>query len=148
MSWTDCYIDPSSGDHSSTSSSCWLGLLNHGSMRVQSPLSAAGSHYGILTSTNSNRPGHLVILLFNFHLLPLLFRLFILVHLLIDGSVEGHNNAHTHTHTHTYIYIYIERERGRERETGKCLGRIYGTIFYHLDPDIRKKTKFEKFPSR
>ena len=32
---------------------------------------------------------HLVILLFNVHLLPLFFRLFTQVHLLIDGSVEG-----------------------------------------------------------
>ena len=33
--------------------------------------------------------GHLVILLSNIHLLPLFFRLFTQVHLLIDGSVEG-----------------------------------------------------------
>ena len=33
--------------------------------------------------------GHLVILLFNVHLLPLFFRLFTQVHLLIDCSVEG-----------------------------------------------------------
>ena len=32
---------------------------------------------------------HLVLLLFNVHLLPLFFRLFTQVHLLIDGSVEG-----------------------------------------------------------
>ena len=32
---------------------------------------------------------HLVILLFNDHLLPLFFRLFTKMHLLIDGSVEG-----------------------------------------------------------
>ena len=34
-------------------------------------------------------PGHLVILFSNTHLLPLFFRLFTQVHLLIDGSVEG-----------------------------------------------------------
>ena len=57
------------------------GLLNRGSLRAQSPLSAAV----ILSPTDSNR---LVILLFNFQLLPLFFRLFTQVHLLIDGSVE------------------------------------------------------------
>ena len=37
---TDGYIDPSSSfDHSSTSSSSWLGLLNRGSLRAASPLS-------------------------------------------------------------------------------------------------------------
>ena len=52
---TDCYIlTPSSSDHSSTSFSSWLGLLNRGSLRAQSPLSAAGSHAGILSSTDSN----------------------------------------------------------------------------------------------
>ena len=52
---TDCYIDPSSSDHSSTSFSSWLGLLNRGSLRAQRPLSAAGSHFGILSPTDSNR---------------------------------------------------------------------------------------------
>ena len=85
---TDCYIDPSSSDHCSTSSS-WLGLLNRGSLRAQSPQSAAGSHFGTFTPTNSNRPGHLIILLSHVHLLLLLFRLFTQVHLLIDGSVKS-----------------------------------------------------------
>ena len=49
----------------------------------------AGSHTGILSPSDSNRPGHLVIFLFNVHLLPLFFRLFIQVHLLTDSSVEG-----------------------------------------------------------
>ena len=49
----------------------------------------AGSHADILHPTNSNRPGHLVILLSHAHLLPLFFRLFTQVHLLIDGSVKG-----------------------------------------------------------
>ena len=53
---TDWYIlTPSSSDHSSTSSSFWLGLLNRGSLRAQSPLSAAGSHFGILSPTDSSR---------------------------------------------------------------------------------------------
>ena len=52
---TDCYFDPSYSDHSSTSFSSWLGLLNRGSLRAQSPLSAAGSHFGILSPTDLNR---------------------------------------------------------------------------------------------
>ena len=52
---TDYYIlTQSSSDHSSTSSSSWLGLFNRGSLRAQSPLSAAGSHAGILPPTGSN----------------------------------------------------------------------------------------------
>ena len=86
---TDCYIDPSSSlDHSSTSFASWLGLLNRGSLGAQSPLPAAGSHFGILSPT-LEPPGYLVILLSNVHLLPLFFRLFTQVHLLIDDSVEG-----------------------------------------------------------
>ena len=34
-----------------------LGLLNRGSLRAQSPLSIAGSHFGILSPTDSNRLG-------------------------------------------------------------------------------------------
>ena len=82
------HIDPGSPDPSSTSFSSWLGLLNRGSLRAQSPPSAAGSQFGILTPTDSSRPA-LVILLFNAHLLPLFFHLFTQVYLLIDGSVEG-----------------------------------------------------------
>ena len=48
-------LTPSSSDHSITSFSFWLGLLNHGSLKAESPLSAAGSHFGILSPTNSNR---------------------------------------------------------------------------------------------
>ena len=64
-------------------------LLNRGSLRTQSPPSAVGSHFGILSPTYSNCLGHLVILLSHVHLLLLFFRLFTPVHLLIDGSVEG-----------------------------------------------------------
>ena len=65
------------------------GLLNRGSLRAASPQSASWfSRFGILSPTDSNRLA-LVILLFNVHLLPLFFRLFTQVHLLIDGSVEG-----------------------------------------------------------
>ena len=75
--------------HSSTSFSSWMGLLNRGSLKAQSPLSAAGSQFGILSPNDSNRPGNLVILLSDVHLLSLFFRLFTQVHLLIDVSVEG-----------------------------------------------------------
>ena len=68
---TDSYDPKFFFNHSSTSFSSWLGLLNRGSLRAQSPLSPAGSHFGILSPTNSNRPGHLVILLSDTHLLPL-----------------------------------------------------------------------------
>ena len=45
----------------STSFSSWLGLLNCGSLRAQSPLSAAGSQFGILSPTDPNRlcPGYI-----------------------------------------------------------------------------------------
>ena len=48
----------------------------------------AGSHAGILSPTDSNHPGYLVILLSHAHLLLLFFRLFTQVDLLINGSVE------------------------------------------------------------
>ena len=48
------HIDSSSSDHSSTSFSSWLELLNRGSLRAQSPLSTAGSQFGILSPTGSN----------------------------------------------------------------------------------------------
>ena len=83
---TDCYIDPGSSlDHSSTSFASWLASLNRGSLRAQSPKSAAGSHFDILSPTASNRPG---IWLYYF-LMSTCFRLFTPVHLLIDGSTEG-----------------------------------------------------------
>ena len=42
-------------NYSSTSFSSWLGLLNRGSLKAQSPLSATGSHFGILSPTDSDR---------------------------------------------------------------------------------------------
>ena len=47
-------LTSSSSDHNSTSSSSWLGLLYCGSLRAQSPLSAAGSQFSILSPTDSN----------------------------------------------------------------------------------------------
>ena len=47
---TDCYIlTQSSSEHSSTSFLSWLGLLNRGSLKAQSPLSATDSHAGIMS---------------------------------------------------------------------------------------------------
>ena len=55
-----------------------------------SPLSGAGSYFAsILSPIDSSHLGHQVILLSHDHLLPLFFRLFTQVHLLIDRSVEG-----------------------------------------------------------
>ena len=60
----DCYIEPKFFfDHSSASSSSWLGLLNRGSRRAQSHQTAASSHFGILTPTDSSRaPGYIIVL--------------------------------------------------------------------------------------
>ena len=74
--------------HSSTSFASWLGLLNRGSLRTQSPQSAAG-YLRHPVSNWLKPPGHLVILFSNVHLLPLFFHLFTQVHPLIDGLVEG-----------------------------------------------------------
>ena len=101
-----CYIDPSSSlDHSSTSFAFWLELLNRGSLRTQSPQSAAGSNSGILSPTDLNC---LVTRLYYFltsncFLLPLFFRLFTQVHLLIDGSVEGQYITGCKTNTNVYV---------------------------------------------
>ena len=109
-------------DHSSTSSSSWLGCLTVGHWELCSPQSASwfSRWYPVY---NSHEPlGHLVILFSNVHLLPLFFRLFTQVHLLIDGSVEGqyiYNNIVFYGFSifmlsdlfqfflYIYIYIYI-----------------------------------------
>ena len=87
---TNFYIDRKFFfDHSNTSFSSWLGCSTVGNWGPQALSLQADSHAGILSPTDSSRPGHLVILLFNIHLLPLFFRLFTQGHLLTDGSVEG-----------------------------------------------------------
>ena len=48
----------------------------------------AGSHAGILSPADLNHPRHLVIILSHAQLLPLFFRLFTQVHLLINSSVN------------------------------------------------------------
>ena len=105
---TDCYINPAV-------------LLSHLG-RVTQPWVTEGPKPFVWSWFSLRHPhsnwlepsGHLVILLSNGHLLPLVFRLFTQVHLLIDGSVEGqyitslpHTHTHAHTHTHSYIYVYI-----------------------------------------
>ena len=57
MSWRrgkTVILTQSSSDHSSTSSSSWLGCSTVGQLRAQRPLSATGSHAGILSPTDSN----------------------------------------------------------------------------------------------
>ena len=67
LSWrrgqTVILTQSSSFDHSSTSSSSWQELLHRGSLRAQSPLSAAGSQFGILSPTDSSRlsPGYIIV---------------------------------------------------------------------------------------
>ena len=51
---TDCYIDPKFFWPKQHFFLILAGLLNYGSLRAQSPLSAAGSLFGILSPTDSN----------------------------------------------------------------------------------------------
>ena len=85
----DCYIDPSS---SSTIAALvprlGLGCSTVGPWWPLSPQSASWFSLRHPVSNWLEPPGHLVILFSNVHL-PLFFRLFTQVHLLIDGSVEG-----------------------------------------------------------
>ena len=100
------HIDPSYFDHSSTSFSSWLGLLNRGSLRAQSPLSAAGSHFGTLSPTDSDwlepprAPGYI------FVSCPPASAVFSLIY--TGASLDWrltHTHTHTRTHAHTHIYI-------------------------------------------
>ena len=75
-------------DHSSTSSLPWLGWSTGGHWGPQSPQSASLFLHWHPVSNCLKPSGHLVILFSNVHQLPLFFRLFTQVHLLIDGSVE------------------------------------------------------------
>ena len=76
-------------DRSSTSSSSWLGCSTVGYWGLQSPLSASWFSRWHPVLDWLWPPGHLVRLFSIVHLLPLFFRFFTQVHLLIDGSVEG-----------------------------------------------------------
>ena len=87
---TNCYID------SSSSSSTIAALLSHLDLVAQ-PWVTEGPKPSVCSWFSLQHPvsnwlkpsWHLVILLFNIHLLPLFFHLFTQVHLLIDGPVEG-----------------------------------------------------------
>ena len=87
---TDCNIDPSS-------SSTIAALLPHlgwgcSTVGLWGPQSAQSASWFSRWHPVSNclePSGHLVILFSNDHLLPLFFRLFTQLHLLIDTSVEG-----------------------------------------------------------
>ena len=124
---TDCYIlTPSSSDHSSTSFAFWLGCLTVGHWGPKAlclPLALNSAYYPQLTptATDSNRlcPGYN---LFDAHLLPLFFRLFTQVHLLIDGSVEGqYVTIHRQPHCRgvrppsaNECSVYISKQSGSE----------------------------------
>ena len=91
---TDCYIDPKFFfDHTSTSFSSWLGCSTVGLWGPKAlclPLALISASCLQLTRTVCA----LVVLLFNVHLLPLIFRLFTQVLRLIDGSFEGQYITH------------------------------------------------------
>ena len=148
------HIDPSYSNHSSTSfASSWLGLLNRGSLRAQIPLSAVGSHFGILSPTDSNHSGHLVISLSYVLLLLLFFRLFTLVHLLIDGSVKGQYITIyvLSTRWNIYIYIYItiltpHRMRAYHLSSAKGVIKIWPWNFL-INPKTNLRSQ-EKYKSR
>ena len=78
-----------SSDHCCTSSSSWLGCSTVGHWGPKALCLPLALTLASLSPTNSNCPGHRVILLSDIPLLPLFFRLFTQVHLLIDVSVEG-----------------------------------------------------------
>ena len=87
---TDCYIDPTSSlDHSSTSSTSYLGLLNMGSLRAISLILQAGPHSGLPLLTNSTATGTCLYSSITPTCFRFFSRLFALVHFLIDGLVKG-----------------------------------------------------------
>ena len=106
---TDSYtFTPSSSDHSSTSSSSWLGLLNRGSLRTARPQSANKfSRRNLVPNWLQLQLTQavcvLVIFLFDIHLLPLFLRLFTQMHLLIDCSVEGQYVTYRYNYKHLQI---------------------------------------------
>ena len=73
----------------STSSACWLGLLNRGSLRATDLSLQAGPHSGLPVTNWLNSHQHLPIFFHNAHWLPLLLPLIYTGASLIDGSVKG-----------------------------------------------------------
>ena len=92
MSWrwgqTVILTQSSSFDHSSTSSSSWLGCSTVGHWGPKSLCLPLALHLASCLQL-TQAVCVLVISLFNVHLLLLFFCLFTQVHLLIDGLVEG-----------------------------------------------------------
>ena len=84
--WTDCYIDPAKlFSHLGGVAQLWV---------IEGPKPSvcrwlSSRHLVSYWLQPTQAVCVLVILLFNAHLLPLFFRLFTQVHLLIDDSVEG-----------------------------------------------------------
>ena len=86
----------SSLDHSSTSSTSWLGLLNQGSLRATGICLQADSHSGIPVPYKLNGRRHLPLFFHNAHLLPLLLPLIYTGASLIDGPVKGQYITRSH----------------------------------------------------
>ena len=87
---TDCYINPTpSLDHSRTSSTSWLGLLNRGLLKATALSLQAGPHSGLPVPTNSTATGTCLYSFITPTCFCFFFCLFTQVHLLIDSSVKG-----------------------------------------------------------
>ena len=93
MSWRQgqtAILTQSSSDHSSTSFSSWLGLLNRGSLRAQKPSVCRWLSLWHIVSNwlePPRAPGYIIVSRTPASaVLPLIY---IEVHILIDGSVEG-----------------------------------------------------------
>ena len=139
---TDCYIDPSS-------SSTKAALLPHLGWVAQpwvtegfAALSLqAGSHFGFLSTTDSNHPEHLVILYLGY----LKFHCFIICRV----SLSSKDTLYTHTHictrtcTHTYntmfvhlcvSYVYISTNRYRYQVLSILFVfiSIYPCVYKHI----------------
>ena len=116
---TDFYIDPTSLDHSSTSSASWFELLNWGSLRAT--VCKLALTLAFLSPTNSTAPGTC---LYSF-IMPMCFRFFFClctpVHLWLTAwsrvNIQQYAVKQTncikkilsHTHTHTQrLYIYLK----------------------------------------
>ena len=96
-------------DNSSSSFASWFGLLNRGVTKGPKPSVCSWLSLRHPVSNWLEPPRHLVILFSNIYLLPLFFRLFTQVHLLIDGSVDGQYI--------TVIHVVSERNFWPQLET-------------------------------
>ena len=109
---TDCYTDPSSSlYYCSTSVASLAGVaqpwVTEGRKAI---ILQASSHFGILSSTASMAAGTLCIFFPNIHLLPLFFRLFTQVYLLIDegwSSLSNPNLLLSFSTVNRVLYLFI-----------------------------------------